>query len=362
MSRPEYSIIIPTHGRPDSLMEVLDALEKQVHAPGFEVIVVVDGDTGSTASTMLEKARPFSVTVETQLQQGPAVARNRGMDLARGDHLAIIGDDTIPDPRWLSTHHERRTGLDHPAAIIGKTRWHNRIQVTPFLEFINEYGLQFGYSIIEDADDLPYCFFYTSNLTVPRNLIGDLRFCEDFPYAAMEDIELGYRLQSRGMRIAYAENALVFHSHQLDIKTFVDRQERVGESAAVFFEKHPELRNFLGVPNNGSPPLPEESVFQDLVAAASALENSELRLHSLWLLVCQMAYNRGLARGLGLQPDSDPQWTRRALGAVTEALRAASQHITGAYAPWTTAAGQDAGPVPRLPEPAWMLAPGSRID
>jgi hypothetical protein len=38
------------------------------------------------------------------------------------------------------------------------------------------------------------------------------------------------------------------HYHDIRFNSFRRRQQRSGEAAAIFFEKHPELGGFLGVP------------------------------------------------------------------------------------------------------------------
>src|SRR6185295_1832811 len=105
--------------------------------------------------------------VVSQSCRGPAAARNRGIELAAGRILAFLGDDMIPDPGWLAAHH-RAHDEPGPRAYIGYTDWHPRMRRTRFLRFINEQGRQFGFGMIEDPADVPFNFFYASNLSLPR--------------------------------------------------------------------------------------------------------------------------------------------------------------------------------------------------
>ncbi|MEJ5167290.1 MAG: hypothetical protein WHV67_09720, partial [Thermoanaerobaculia bacterium] len=86
------------------------------------------------------------------------------------------------------------------------------------------------------------------NISVPSKYLKEEKFDETFPYAAWEDIELSYRLFKRGMRIKYDREAVVFHKHPTNIKKFMERQYKSGISAYIFYKKHPELANFLGIP------------------------------------------------------------------------------------------------------------------
>jgi GT2 family glycosyltransferase len=121
--------------------------------------------------------------------------------------------------------------------------------VSPFLDQINEYGLQFGYGLIREPDAVPFNFFYTSNISVLRELLlGVGLFDTNFPHAAWEDIEMAYRLTRKGMQIVYRPAAVARHDHPMTFSGFRRRQWKSGQAAAIFYAKHPQLASFLGVP------------------------------------------------------------------------------------------------------------------
>ena len=232
--RPQYSVVIPTYNRLDTLPEVLQALEDQAEAPTFEVIVVDDGSTDGTPS-WLSGYRPDRLDLRCfhQPNSGPALARNHGMAEARGARVAFLGDDTVPSTGWLAAHQAARErvvgGSRELVAVIGYTAWHPRVRLTPFLRYINEYGAQFGFSLIDDPDNVPFNFFYTSNLSVDSSALRSESFHSGFPYAAWEDIELSYRLRKRrGLRLLFEPSARVEHDHPTDLARFCGRQRKAG--------------------------------------------------------------------------------------------------------------------------------------
>ncbi|HET8799515.1 MAG TPA: glycosyltransferase family A protein, partial [Thermoanaerobaculia bacterium] len=89
-----FSVVIPTYNRLPMLTRVLDALEAQIDAPPFEVIVVSDGSTDDTERVMSQRN---GITFRTQPNGGPGRARNHGVSLARGTFVVFIGDDTVPE-------------------------------------------------------------------------------------------------------------------------------------------------------------------------------------------------------------------------------------------------------------------------
>jgi glycosyltransferase involved in cell wall biosynthesis len=295
---PEVSVVIPTHNRLEALSEVLKALEFQDAPPGFEVVVVDDGSTDGTADWLRHRSFSLALRVLTQENRGPAAARNTGVAVAAGRWVAFLGDDTVPSPGWLATHRaaHRRRGDDPYLAVLGYTGWHPRMRLNPFLRYINEHGLQFGYALIKDRENVPFNFFYTSNLSLPRDLLLAEPFDLRFPYAAWEDIELSYRLERRGMRLVYEPAATVAHDHPTDFARFAARQEKAGYCAVVFYRLHPELGPFLGIGPDGPPPLPPARRQRRLEWLVRALQSGPLHLPSLWEEVLRYHYIEGLHR------------------------------------------------------------------
>jgi len=250
MSVPYFSVVIPTYKRLPMLLRVLDALEEQHEAPEFEVIVIDDGSSDGTAEALRERqAKRYPLTFRSQANAGPGRARNHGVGLATGRSVLFIGDDTVPERRFLAEHARihRDAGDDPLAACLGYTGWPPGERVTAFMDFINDYGLQFGYKLIHDGEIVPFNFFYTSNISIDRQLLGTDPFDTTFPAAAWEDIELAFRLDALGLKIRYNARAVTRHYHPMTVDSFARRQYTVGRSGAIFYSKHPELAGFLGV-------------------------------------------------------------------------------------------------------------------
>jgi glycosyltransferase involved in cell wall biosynthesis len=243
---PYFSVVIPTYNRLDMLLRVLDALDAQVDAPPFETIVINDGSKDETHGVVSGRK---GITFRTQPNAGPGRARNHGVSLATGKFIVFIGDDTVPEPHFLAEHARvhRESNDDPLVACLGYTGWPHGERVTAFMDYINDYGLQFGYKLIKHGEVVPFNFFYTSNISIARELLGPQPFDTTFPAAAWEDIELAYRLDAQGLKIIYNELAITRHYHPMTVDSFARRQYTVGKSGAIFFRKHPELGGFLGV-------------------------------------------------------------------------------------------------------------------
>lgn len=295
-----FSIVIPTHNRIAMLQRVLDALGRQEGTPDFEVIVIDDGSTDETERVLSQRK---GIVFQSQVNAGPGRARNRGVSLARGRFVIFIGDDTVPERRFLAEHARTHaeSGDDPLVACVGYTGWPHDERVTAFMDYINDYGLQFGYRLIKDGEIVPFNFFYTSNLSIDRQLLADNPFDTTFPSAAWEDIELAYRLEARGLKIRYNARAITRHYHQMNIDSFARRQYTVGKSGAIFYRKHPELAHFLGVHELESRRLADERQLARLRRRARLGERFRfLARNEVFEQLMREHYLRGLKDGLSV--------------------------------------------------------------
>lgn len=248
---PTASVVVPTFNRLADLKRVVAAVRKQIVAlePPCELVVVDDGSRDGTGEWLADREATGELAAVHQANAGPARARNRGVAASQGAVVLFLGDDTIPQPGWLREHLEahRLAGADEKVAFLGYTAFPPEMD-SPFLRWINEYGAQFGYALIDDPTSVRFNFFYTSNISLSRRFFLELGgFREDFPAAAWEDIEFAYRAVDAGMSLRYLPRAKTTHHHRVDVASFCRRQRTSGRSAAIFASLHPELENFLAV-------------------------------------------------------------------------------------------------------------------
>jgi len=260
-SEPTISVVIPTFNRQPILARALAALARQDLAPErFEVLVVDDGSSDDTWGWLQGRDFAFHCRPLRQENQGQGNARNFGVREATGELILFLGDDIFLDPNALSRHaarHDEVRSAGVRAAVLGHIRWAAELRVSSFMRWIGERGLQFGFALIEDPSNVPFNFFYTSNISVARReLLAAGLFDPRFKTYGWEDIELGYRLARRGVKIVYEPEADAAHYHPTNLKSFARRQYRAGVTGALFYRLHPELGEFLQVPRASQPPEP----------------------------------------------------------------------------------------------------------
>ena len=93
------SIILPTFNRASFLEDAFESISSQTFSD-FEVIVVDDGSTDNTVEIIskLQSNSQYPIKLITQINMGPAIARNTGIKVAKGKFIAFFdSDDTWED-------------------------------------------------------------------------------------------------------------------------------------------------------------------------------------------------------------------------------------------------------------------------
>jgi len=242
MSREiEASVVIPTHNRAPLLARVLESFTRQ-SAPrsAFEVIVVDDGSADDPEAT----SRAYADRLDTRYIRtewaGSGAAKNAGIAAARGRLIVFADDDDIADRDLVAEHirmHAAHTARE--VGVLGYGRWDPELPVTELMHFVTEVG-QFlsSYTTLRDGDVLGFQHFWSGRVSVKRELLVESGGF-DTELAALEDVELGYRLSALGLRIVFTERAVNYMLRSFDFDDFCRRCERTGRGLARFRILHP---------------------------------------------------------------------------------------------------------------------------
>jgi len=231
--KPRISVVIPAYQEAETIDRCLAALAGQTApAEQFEVIVVDDGSTDGTAERV--QAHP-GVCLLVQERAGPAAARNRGMDRARGEIVLFTDADCEPAPDWI----ERMAApFDDPQVdgVKGAYRTRQRELVARFVqaEYEDKYDQMAGRATIDFVDT--YAAGYRRAV-----LVASGGFDPAFPSASVEDQELSFRLARQGHRLVFAPQACVYHwGHPRTAWAYARRKFRIGYWKVLVARRHPQ--------------------------------------------------------------------------------------------------------------------------
>jgi glycosyltransferase involved in cell wall biosynthesis len=253
------TVIIPTYNRASLLEKTVRRCLDCAGEVRLEILVVDDGSTDTTAEVMsrLMEEEGGAVRYLRLSNGGPARARNAGADQAAHPVLLFMGDDVWPTNQdFFSAHallHKANPAEDF--AVLGKMEWpaDPEMPVNFVMAHIQgEGGEQFAYDRIEPFSKVDWRYFYTSNVSVKKGLVGDWLkegFSRDFPHAAFEDSEFAWRLRKQGreLDLRYCPTSVGAHLHAYNAEQFMRRQYLCGKMAVIFARMHPEVADGVGL-------------------------------------------------------------------------------------------------------------------
>ena len=307
------SVVIPTHDRRASLLRTLEALGRQTYpASATEVIVVCDGCSDGSAEAARRLAVRYRLIVVEQAGQGPAAARNRALELAEGELAVFIDDDVVPARGWLEKHaraHARESSLAAIGPLLPPPGWG-----PPWVRWEMQ-TVKRQYELMAAGDFRPGPRqFYTGNASVR---LGDLRAAGGFDagFQRGEDVELAFRLQSRGLRFAFIPEAEALHLADRSFASWVAAARHYGRNevllgrrgrsdmllalAREFHERRRAnriaVRAALSLPARVRPPLAAAR----LAALAAQRLGADAAAHAICSAVFGVEYWRGVAEALG---------------------------------------------------------------
>ncbi len=235
------SVVIPTYNRQPILEKCLRAMEQQVlpagsPVAGYEIVLVDDGSTDGTVDWIQASAAEFPhVRLLQQDHQGPAVARNLGVQQAQGDTIVFIDSDLVVLPDFLDCHGK---ALEKAYAEKGSDR------VFTYGRVVNTCNFEDPTSEPFKITDYSQAFFATGNVAIARHWLEAAGlFDTQFQLYGWEDLELGVRLKQLGLSLVKVPAAVGYHWHPpfslAEIPDLINKEIERGRMGVLFYQKHP---------------------------------------------------------------------------------------------------------------------------
>jgi glycosyltransferase involved in cell wall biosynthesis len=185
----QVSVIVPVWNGAAYLADALQSVLQQ-GVSDLQVIVVDDGSTDDTKA-VAQQFQP-RVTYRYQANQGPAAARNHGLQVATGAFIGFID----ADDQWSTGRLQRQVSL---------------LQATPTLPMVQG---QIQYLHLVDQCWQPHgAPFYAMSLTTAlfrRELFAQVGALDpSLPYC--EDIDWFFRAQSQGVTMVQQAGVAVYY-------------------------------------------------------------------------------------------------------------------------------------------------------
>lgn len=229
------SVIIPVYNVEDYLEDTLNSLLNQTMINDIEVIMVDDGSTDDSRYIIDEYAKNFdNFYAYHKNNEGPGIARNYGLDLAKGEYIHFMDADDYLPPRAYETLYNFNPDADF---IIGNLLkfgefniWENVLFKHAYRDFndnIQSFNFKKYPHIVWDS--------ITCNKLYKKSFLDkhNLRFVNKNIY--YEDVLFSFESYMLADSIAFSRNIFYFWRSRLnkssitqkpdDVKNFISRLE-----------------------------------------------------------------------------------------------------------------------------------------
>ena len=230
----QVSVVIPTYNRLSRLQRVLAAFATQTFpTDNFEVVVVSDGSSDGTDEYLATVSLPFPLTVVTQANAGPAAARNRGVEAARGEIVLFVDDDVVASPELIERHVASHRSAGQDAVVIGPMMTPGDFAMRPWVEWEQQMLYKQYDAMNAGLYSAGFRQFYTGNASLPRaRFVAAGGF--DTRFRRAEDVELGYRLDRAGVGWVWNADAVGHHYADRPYTSWLRTARDYGINEVVF--------------------------------------------------------------------------------------------------------------------------------
>ncbi len=227
---PKVSVVVCAYNAASTIDECLTSLAS-LNYPDYEVIVVNDGSRDRTGDI----ARRHRIASVIDVPNGGlSLARNIGLKAASGEIVAYTDADVRVDPDWLTFLVQPFLSSD----VVGSGGPNVVPRNDPWLaQCVARAPGGPTHVLLDDniAEHVPGC-----NMAFRRKALEGIGGFNPIYQRAGDDVDVCWRLQSRGWRLGFAPAALVWHHHRASVRAYWRQQVGYGEGEAWLAPHHPD--------------------------------------------------------------------------------------------------------------------------
>lgn len=214
------SIVVPAYNASQYLAETIESVLAQTFTD-FELLIIDDGSTDNTADIIsMYSHKDNRVKLFSQQNQGVSIARNTGIEKAKGKYIAFLDSDDIWLPNKLALHIEHFRQNPNLGISFGRVE---------FISFDSKSTNYFSTSRLFQI--LPEHLYYENLIITPSNVVilrsvFDTIKGFDINLSGTEDAELFFRIIYQGWKVEGINRVLVcYRTNQAGISANLYRME-----------------------------------------------------------------------------------------------------------------------------------------
>ncbi len=244
--KPRVTVLVPAWNEENGIITTLQSLLNSNYKK-IEIIVIDNASTDNTAINILDLIKRHTESIKKdeenieviytrEDQKGKGYALNKGVALATGDIIISIDADCFV-PAETIRRFVNYFKDDKVMAAVGNVKIGNTksiVEVIQYLEFLFSFYFK-------------KCDSLLGSIYIIGGAAGAFRkkvFDELGGYSVTnitEDIDLSFRIQCAGMKIVYADDAIVYTEGATKFKDLIKQRLRWKKGRFETFSKHSEM-------------------------------------------------------------------------------------------------------------------------
>ena len=225
---PNVSIIIPHWNGIEVLSECLNSLKK-TNYESYEIIVS-DNNSDDGSQEWVKKNHPDVILLENNQNYGYSGGCNRGANVAKGEYIIFLNNDTTQDPNWLDPLVDIFEKDNLIAAIQPKILNYFNKEIFDYaggcggLLDIFCYPFARGRIFLKQEKDKGQynksqeCFWASgAAIMMRKNIFFSAGKLDSVFFSHMEEIDLCWRFQAMGYKVLVEPKSIVYHKNAISL-------------------------------------------------------------------------------------------------------------------------------------------------
>ncbi len=232
-----FSFIIPVYNRPNEIKELLESLLKQTYSKDFEIVIVEDGSSISSADVISNYNRSLDISYYEKTNSGPGDSRNYGMRLAKGNYFIVLDSDCILPPEYLEQA-EESLKREFVHCYGGPDAAHHSFSDVQkainyaMTSFLTTGGIRGGKKAVDKFQPRSFNMGISKEAFETVGGYGNIH--------PGEDPDLTIRIWNKGYDTKLIPEAFVYHKRRIDWKKFYVQVNKFGMVRPILNKWHPE--------------------------------------------------------------------------------------------------------------------------
>lgn len=224
---PLVSVIVPYYNHGEYIEECINSILESTYS-NIEVIVINDGSTDTLSIEKIKKleGKHNNVGIYHQENGGPSLARNTGMEIAKGDFFVFLDGDDLIEKNAISICLDVFNSSPETAVVYGNN-----------LHFGEKNKLRKQKQLVEESILL---FNSIAVCVMIKRIFFDqgIKFDNELSRLGLEDWELWITLVEKGFKFKYLNETLFKIRVLKNSRTTDSANQKLKEIKSYIYQKH----------------------------------------------------------------------------------------------------------------------------